>query len=146
MPQMGKIDPEKGPTEEQLKSLEVFGSKTYGAYKIMGQMEYLPVDPDYVATAPERIPNDPELANFSEVYREFGGYTCQVYSDPRQHGGGRIFKSEEERLAVCTMGEEAMRQDVENCRIVELKERLAVYQDYVRRCYEKFPRLKHVRT
>jgi len=139
---MPKIDPKTGPTPEQLAFFEKFSAKGYGAYKIMGQMDYLPVDPNWDDTKPVRMPIDPAMSEFSAVYKTFGGYTCQVYSDPLQHGGGRIFKSEEERLRICTIGEEAMREDVENCKIIELKEKLGAYQDYVQRMYQKFPRIK----
>ena len=139
-PPMPKIDPEKGPTEEQKKQFEAFGSKTYGAYKIMDQMEYLIVDPDYdPASEPERIPVEACMTRLGQLCQEYGSYACQIYSDPSQHGGGRIFKSEEERLEVCTLGEQMMREDVENCNIVELMEVLAEYQEYAKRMGEKFP-------
>ena len=116
---------------------------TYGAYKIMGQMEYLPVDPDQ---KPEevrhRLPSDPVMENFSRLYQPYGGYTAKIYSDPEQHGGGILFKSEEERLDICTKGEAQLREIVDKCDIVELKEALGEYQEYVQRMYKKFPRIK----
>ena len=117
----------------------------YGAYKIMNQREYLPVDPEGKGYAGERVPNDPAMTNFSKLYSGLGGYTCQLYDDARQHGGGYVFASEEERLEKCTIGEQQMRAIVDACDIVELKNALGDYQDYVQRMYQKFPRIKKVR-
>ncbi len=139
---MTKIDPEKGPTEEQKKMLDSFHNKAYGAYKVMGQIDCLQVDPNWVEPDDLRLPCDPVLEEFANLYKEFGSYTSRIYSDPNQHGGGTVFKSEEERLAACASGEEALRRDVENCHIVELKDALGRYQDYVREVYKKFPRVK----
>ena len=116
----------------------------YGAYKIMGQMQYLPVDPNAENPVEVHMDEDPEMANFSKLYQGFGGYTAKLYHDPAQHNGGRIFKSEEERLEYCTKGEEQMRQIVDACDINELKDALGEYQDYVQKMYAKFPRIKKV--
>ena len=85
------------------------------------------------------------MTNFSKLYSGLGGYTCQLYDDARQHGGGYVFASEEERLEKCTIGEQQMRAIVDACDIVELKNALGDYQDYVQRMYQKFPRIKKVR-
>ena len=114
----------------------------YGAYKVMGQMEYLPVDPDAAPELSERLDSDPAMERFMGLYQAYGGYTAKVYSDARQHGGGRIFKSEEERLEVCTRGEAQLREIVDKCDIVELKEALGRYQAYVQEMYKKYPRIK----
>ncbi len=114
----------------------------YGAYKIMGQMEYLPIVPDSEETSAVRSEVDPVMDRFSKLYAANRGFTAQVYSDPSQHGGGIIFRSEEERLEICTKGEEQMRSRVDNCNIIELKEALGEYQDYIQRMYEKYPRIK----
>lgn len=113
----------------------------YGAYKVMGQMQYLPVDPNPPEIPPHQDPN-PIMDRFAKLYRQGGSYAARVYDDPEQHNGGRIFKSEEERLEVCTKGEQQMRSIVDSCDIVELKEALGKYQEYVQRVYEKVPRIK----
>lgn len=137
-----QIDKEKGPTPDQIAAFEAFGTKAYGAYKIMGQMDYLPVDPNWVEPDNLRLPVDPVMEKFAALYESFGSYTSRVYSDPNQHGGGRVFKSEEERLQVCTKGEEILRKEVDGCKIIELKEALGEYQEYVQKMYEKYPRIK----
>jgi len=118
---------------------------TYGAYKIMNQMEYLPVDPNYVPEGPERGEQDPAMKKFAALARGFGGVASLVFSDPNQHGGGMVFKSEEERLAVCTEGEAMLRAMVDESPIIELKEALGEYQDYVQRVYQNFPRIKNTK-
>ena len=118
---------------------------TYGAYKIMNQMEYLPVDPNYVPNGPERGEEDPVMKRFSSLVRNFGGVASLMYSDPNQHAGGLVFKSEEERLAVCTEGEEMLRAMVADSPICELKEALGEYQAYAQRLYAKVPRIKNTK-
>jgi len=123
----------------------------YGAYKIMNQMEYIPVDPDYVpngtesATEGPLMVEDPVMKNFSSLVRNFGGVASLMYSDPSQHGGGIVFRSEEERLAVCTEGEDMLRATIAESPICELKEALGEYQDYVQRVYQNFPRIKNTK-
>ena len=68
-----------------------------------------------------------------------------MYSDPSQHGGGIVFRSEEERLAVCTEGEDMLRATIAESPICELKEALGEYQDYVQRVYKNFPRIKNTK-
>ena len=138
---MPKIGPE-GPTPEQIEMFKKFSYTTYGAYKIMGQMEFLPIDPEGKGQDGPRTESDPRMKRFSRAYAGLGGYTCQLYSDPAQHGGGYFFKDEEERLAICTEGEKMLREKIDKCNICELKEALGAYQDYVQKMYVKYPRIK----
>ena len=142
MPSFPKIDPKTGPTEEQKEFFRKMSLKTYGAYKIMGQMEYLPIDPEGKGCDGPRTPVDPRMKKLSQLYSGYGGYTCQLYSDPAQHGGGYLFKDEQQRLEWCTEGEQVLREMIDKCKINELKEALGEYQDYVQRMYQKFPRIK----
>ncbi len=114
---------------------------TYGAYKIMGQEQFLPVDPD-VSEEDRFAPHmdtDPTMAKFSKLLGGFGGITSQIYSDPRQHSSGRIFKSVEERDEICAEGEKMLREQIEQSDICELKELLGKYQEYVQGVYKNFP-------
>lgn len=139
---MAGFDPEKGPTPQQEEVFEAMKYKMYGAYKIMGQMEYLPVDPNYMNPPEERPKLAPTLDKLSVLCREFGGFPTMIYSDPGQHGGGHVFRSEEERLEYCSKGEEILRREVENCRILELKEIVGKYHEYIGEMYKKYPRIK----
>ena len=117
---------------------------TYGAYKIMGQMEYLPVDPNVEKQEAERMPTDPRMDRFSRMAFGFGGICAQIYSDPRQHAGGLIFKSEEERLEACKLGEQVLREEVDACPINEYIAALDAYQTYVQEVYAKQPRIRRM--
>jgi hypothetical protein len=108
----------------------------------MGQMEYLPVDSDATDPQPARMEEDPAMERFAKLYQPFGGFTSKIYSDPAQHSGGRLFKSEEERLEYCIRGEAQLREIVDKCNINELKEALGEYQEYIQEMYAKFPRIK----
>lgn len=117
---------------------------TYGAYKMLGQLDYIPVDPNGENTMGERIPTDPSMASFMKLYQPYSGYgaTAQIFSDPRQHGGGVVFKSREELEGVAAKGVEQIYDMVSKMNVKELNEALGDYQSYVQRMAEKFPRIK----
>ncbi len=122
---------------------------TYGQYKYMGQMDYIPIVPD----APEgRLPRkevEPELAAFQKAMRAVGGtVTSIMYSDPAEHGGGIVVRSEEEREEICAKGEKAFLEVIDKVDLTELLKALGDYQDYTQRLLEKYPRLNklHVST
>ena len=113
----------------------------YGAYKIMGQMEVLPIDPD-APDAPqwgeEVSPIQQELSN---ALRPFGGKTSIYYTSSKQHGGGRPFHSEEERLEICTRGEKEIRDLVDKMDLERLKNAVDAYHAHVQEIIAKNPRL-----
>ena len=114
----------------------------YGAYKIMGQMEYLPIDPD--APDPEtRMGQEvsPIQRELSAALRPFGGKTSIYYSSSKEHGGGRAFRSEEERLEVCTRGEQEIRDKVAKMDLERLKNAIDAYHAHVRQIMKEHPRL-----
>ncbi len=117
---------------------------TYGAYKLLGQLDYIPVDPNATNDRGEHIPTDPSMSNFMKLYQPYAGYgaTAQIFSDPRQHGGGLIFKSREELENVAAKGVEQIYDMVSKMNVKELNEALGDYQAYVQRMAEKFPRIK----
>ncbi len=125
------------------KAMQETRNLIYGQYKYMGQMEYLPVCPD----APEFIQGkktEPEVEAFSKAVREYGGYTNVVslmYSDPAEHGGGRVFRSEAEREEACTKGEEVFKKIIDAIDLTNLLKALGDYQDYTARVIAKNPRL-----
>ncbi len=136
--------PAPGSKVDMGEMLRKGSAKFYGAYKVMGMMDYLPVNPDGAAEA-EHLPEVPSMKKFAALARSFGGIASLVFSDPKQHAGGQIFASEEERLAVCTEGEKYLLEEVENCKICELKEALGEYQDYVQRVYAANPRIRNTK-
>lgn len=116
----------------------------YGQYKYMGMMEYLPI---YENIQEERLPHkdpEPELAEFAKCVREYGGFSpvvCTVYSDHGEHGGGRVLRSEQERLQVCTEGEKYFREVIDTVDLTEYLRRLDDYQKYAVKMRERFPRI-----
>lgn len=112
---------------------------TYGAYKYMGQMEYIPIDPDAPEGSIPRKEIEPEMQEMVDALGEYGGRTSQVYSDPREHGGGIVLRSEKERLQVCTEGEKLLMEIVEKVDLSRLLKALENYHAYVARMAEKHP-------
>jgi len=113
----------------------------YGAYKIMGQMEYLPVDPNAV----EKTQRGEEVSsiqrNLTKALKPFGGKTSIYYASPNQHGGGRAFHSEAERLEACEKGEKEIREIVNQMDLETLKNALDAYHEHVREIMVANPRL-----
>jgi creatinine amidohydrolase len=116
---------------------------TYGAYKLLGQLDYIPVDPNAANDRGERIPTDSSMSTFMKLYQPYAGYgaTAQIFSDPRQHGGGFIFKIREELEEVAALGVMQIYDLASKLNLVELNESLGEYQAYVLRMAEKYPRI-----
>lgn len=135
---------EKRPGGKAMPAMNHLDSMFYGAYKFLNQMEYLPVESEETAAISDsRSEGEPCLGEmFRLLTGEFGGQVSLIYSDPVQHGGGRLFKTEEERLAACTEGEQMLDDMISKLHIAELKETVGQYQDYVKRVAENYPRLK----
>ena len=117
---------------------------TYGAYKMLGQLDYIPIKPDAKEERGEHLSTDPAMTKFLNLYRDFAGYgaTAQIFSDPREHGGGMIFKSREDLERVADEGIKRIKELASSVNIQELNEALKVYQDYVVEVCEKYPRVK----
>jgi creatinine amidohydrolase len=116
---------------------------TYGAYKMLGQLDYIPIDPNATNDRGERIPTNPSMSKFMKLYSPYSGYgaTAQIFSDPRQHGGGFIFKSREELEDAAAKGITEICELVSKMNLKELNDALREYQAYVQRMAEKFPRI-----
>lgn len=113
----------------------------YGAYKIMGQMDHLPIDPDAPDAPPWGEEVSPVQQELSNALRPFGGKVSIYYMSSRQHGGGRPFHSEEERLEACTKGEQEIREKVEKMDLERLKNAIDAYHAHVQEIIAKNPRL-----
>lgn len=116
----------------------------YGAYKMLGQLDYIPIDPNAQTERGERIPIDPAMNDFMDLYRPYAGYgaTAQLFSDPGQHGGGKLFKSREELEEFSEKGVKHIYDLVSKIHLKELNAALANYQKYVAGVVEKYPRVK----
>ena len=122
-----------------------FDAMGCGAYKMLHQMEFLKVDPN----APEPEPRDPQNTNapyerLARLLRPYGSPVSIVFGDPKEHGGGRAFRSEEERLERCEHGEKLIRRYVDGMDLEGIKQALDEYDVYVKQMMEKTPRLKGI--
>ena len=105
----------------------------------MGQMEYLPVDPN--AAEYEVEPTSPAHAELREALRPFGGKISLYYHTSSQHCGGLVFRSEEERLEACSKGEQEILETVEKMDLERLKNAIDAYHEHVQEIMKEHPRL-----
>lgn len=114
-----------------------------GAYKILHQEQYLPVDPE--AKDPEYsfgAPMDPRMQELSDSLKPFGGSVSMYYSNDNQHGAGRPYRSVEERDEACRKGEAMIREEVERMvpALERLKNAIDTYHGYVQELIQEKPR------
>jgi creatinine amidohydrolase len=116
----------------------------YGAYKMFGQLDFIPINPNATEDRGDRIPIDPAMKEFMDLYRPYAGYgaTAQIFSDPRQHGGGRVFKSRRELEEVADKGIAQLKDLVSRLHLKEMNEALANYHTHVQKTADKYPRLR----
>lgn len=125
-----------------MPSFEDLDTMGCGAYKMMHQMEFLKVDPDAPDPEPMDWHQDTPVNALSKVLQPFGSPVSIVFGSPKEHGGGRAFRSEAERLARCERGERIIRDMVDRMDLDGLKQAIDEYHVYVKACMEKVPRLK----
>ena len=113
-----------------------------GAYKMMHQMEFLKVDPDAPDPEPMSMNRDTPVNRFADALRPYGSPVSIVFGSPKEHGGGRAFRSEAERLERCERGERMIRAMVDRMDLEGLKAALDEYQAYVDECLQRVPRLQ----
>ncbi len=117
----------------------------FGQYAYMGMKDYLPIRPDLGTDYIPRKPVEPVMQAMQNCMKEYaGGVLSQVYSDPREHGGGLVLRSEEERDRFCELGEKAFRAVIDAVDLTDYLRCLDNYHIYVHRMMEKFPRIKSV--
>ena len=118
---------------------------TAGAYKMMHQECYLPVDPDGKAIPKEETVQDPRLVRLSNAARACGVPACIIYGKPGEHGSTDApFKSIEDRDEACAKGEALIRKLIKQIPIRELQDALDDYYVYIAEMQEKYPRLKGI--
>jgi len=114
-----------------------------GAYKMLHQEDYLPVDPNGKGIDPELMKLDPRLKEMQDACKACGALTAILYSRPEQHGGNDApFKSVEERDAACAEGEKIIRDIAKLVPIPRLSAAIDQYNEYIAELQEKYPRLK----
>ncbi len=112
-----------------------------GAYKIMGMMDDLPIDPN--ASAPINYTDDmnPPAYRLQCALRTVKAQTSLYYASLEHHCPCRAFHSIEERDAACEKGEREIREIVNKVDFEEIKAAIDGYHAYVRELAEKQPRL-----
>ena len=123
----------------------ILHAMAYGAYKMMHQEDYLPVDPDGKPIPEEMTVQDPRLVRLTKAARACGAGACILFGKPEEHGGTDApFKSIEDRDAACAKGEKIIRDIVRMIPIPELQNALDDYYVYIAEMQEKYPRLKGI--
>ena len=123
----------------------ILHAMAYGAYKMMHQEDYLPVDPDGKSIPEELTVQDPRLVRLTKAARACGASACILFGKPEEHGGTDApFKSIEDRDAACAKGEKIIRDIVRMIPVPELQNALDDYYVYVAEMQEKYPRLKGI--
>lgn len=112
-----------------------------GGYKMMHQMEFLKVDPNALDPEPINWTQGTPVEALTKVLQPFGSPVSIVFGSPKEHGGGRAFRSEAERLERCERGEKMIRDMVDRMDLEGLKQAIDDYHVYVKACMEKVPRL-----
>lgn len=131
-----------GDPDQKHMSFDDLDTMGCGAYKMMHQMEFLKVDPDAPDPEPPVWNQDTPVGRLSAVLRPYGSPVSIVFGSPKEHGGGRAFRSEQERLERCERGEKMIRDMVDRMDLEGLKRAIDEYHVYVQECMKKVPRLQ----
>ncbi len=124
--------------------LSSFEEVNAGAYRIMELEQFLPIRPDAESGFGKKVPDEPIMHEFAQMARAYGGVAALAYSDPLMHGGGLVFRSEDERSAACAQGEKIIRDAVDALDLEGLLQAVGDYQAYVLRVCAKFPRFDNL--
>ena len=131
-----------GDPDQKHMSFDDLDTMGCGAYRMMHQMEFLKVDPDAKDPEPTDWNRDTPVNRLSAALRPYGSPVSIVFGSPKEHGGGRAFRSEQERLDRCMRGEKMIRDMVDRMDLEGLKKAIDEYHLYVRECMKKVPRLQ----
>lgn len=107
--------------------------------KIKQQFKNLRIDPNATAQRGEVLPNDPALREFADIVRPFGGPAALAFMDRRQHGGGYVYKSEEEAMELAEVGMKAMEEGAKKADFEGLLKAMDDFQAYTDKIAEKNP-------
>ena len=126
------------PKDDGLEGLDSLG---VGAYKMLGQLDYIPIDGNEERMTPAD-PLSPEAKALGEVLAPLGSGVSLLFGTPEQHVPEIHFKSREDLEETAKKGEELIRATAANIDWDNIKKVLDGYEDYVGRLLEKYPRLK----
>jgi creatinine amidohydrolase/Fe(II)-dependent formamide hydrolase-like protein len=109
---------------------------------IKQQHKNLRIDPNVTTQKGEVIANDPRLREFADTVRPFGGVAALAFMDRRQHGGGYIYKSEEEMQKYAEIGEKLLREATARQDFQGLLKALEDFQAYAAQLVKKNPGIR----
>lgn len=112
-----------------------------GAYKILGRLEEVPIDPEAAYVHYEDSMN-PRMYRLQQALRTVGAQTSMLYETLEYHVPCRPFHSREELMEAAERSEKQMRETVDAIDFEEIKAALDGYYAYVAELQEKNPRLK----
>lgn len=112
---------------------------------IKQQYKNLMIDPNVTEQRGEILANDPRLRDFADTVRPYGGVAALAFKDRRNHGGGYIYKSEEEVQECAEIGLKAVREAVEKADFEGLLKSMDAYQEYAAEIAAKVPRIANLR-
>lgn len=112
-----------------------------GAYKILGRLEEVPIDPEA-----EFVPYDdsmnPPMYRLQQALRSVGAQTSMMYKTLEFHVPCRAYRSKEELMEAAERSEKQMRETVDSIDFDEIKAALDGYYAYLEDLMEKNPRIK----
>lgn len=118
---------------------------TAAVYTMIRQpLKNIPVDASIERQNGTIIKNDPRLRSFADTVRAYGGVAALAFSDRLQHGGGYIYRNEEERDAYAKLGEKLIRDAVDKLDLKGLLDALDTYQKYVAEVAKAIPRINNL--
>ena len=107
--------------------------------KIKQQFKNIRIDKNGVQRG-EVIANDPALREFADTVRPFGGVAALAFMDRRQHGGGYVYKDEQEALELAEIGMKATEEGAKKADFPGLLEALDDFHAYTEKIAAKNPR------
>ena len=81
--------------------------------------------------APAQNAYEAPVSRLNTLLRPYGSPVSIVFGSPKEHGGGRAFRSEQERLERCERGEKMIRDMVDRMDLETLKQAIDEYHDYI---------------
>ncbi len=109
--------------------------------KIKQPFKNIPIDPNAASQKGEILPNPPALREFADVVRPYGGVAALAFLDRRNHGGGYIYKSEEEAMELAEIGIKATEEGARAADFEGLLKALDDFHAYAAKLAEKNSRL-----
>ena len=131
------------PTDSGFESRDKYMDSA-AMLKIKQQLKNLRIDPGLTAQSGERIENDPALREFADVVRPYGGVAALAFMDRRQHGGGYVYKSEDEAREAAEIGIKALEEGVKAADFEGLLKALDAYQAYAAQLAANNPRFNNL--